>query len=59
MDLVSRQNPSNSLFVEVVGKVCREIAKQYSRINNLIEERNNINAKMLVYEKIMEEAQAS
>lgn len=41
----------------MIRSVCREVGEQSMQISKLVDERNEMNARMLVFEKIMEQAQ--
>lgn len=57
IELLSEKNPNSRLFIDVIRSVCREVGEQSMQISKLVDERNEMNARMLVFEKIMEQAQ--
>lgn len=57
IELLSEKNPNSRLFIDVIRTVCREVGEQSAKISKLVDERNEMNAKVLVFEKIMEQAQ--
>jgi len=57
IEVLSSKSPTPQLFLHIIQSTCRELEQQSSRVTKLIDERNQLNARLLIFEKIFEQNQ--